>query len=153
MRWTTASRTVSTPCPVLALTMKASSMGMARMSSIWRETLSTSALGRSILLRTGMISRPWSMARWRVGHGLGLHALGGVHHQQGPLAGREAPRHLVGEVHVARGVDQVELVGLPVLGHVVHGERVRLDGDAALAFEVHVVEQLVAELALVTRCA
>ena len=45
-----------------------------------------------------------------VGHGLGLHALGGVHQQQHPLAGGQGPGDLVGEIHVARGVDEVELV-------------------------------------------
>ncbi len=45
-----------------------------------------------------------------VGHGLRLDALRGVHDEQRALAGREAARHLVGEVDVARRVDQVELV-------------------------------------------
>ena len=45
-----------------------------------------------------------------VGHGLGLHPLGGVHQQQHPLAGGQGPGDLVGEIHVARGVDEVELV-------------------------------------------
>ena len=39
-----------------------------------------------------------------VGQGLGLHPLGGVHHQDGPLAGGQAAAHLVGEVHVPRGL-------------------------------------------------
>ena len=37
--------------------------------------------------------------------GLCLHALCGVHHQQAALAGCDASRHLVGEVHVSRRVD------------------------------------------------
>ena len=43
---------------------------------------------------------------------------------------------------MAGGVDQVELVGLAVLGRVVHGDRVGLDGDAPLALQVHRIEQL-----------
>ena len=45
-----------------------------------------------------------------VGEGLRLEPLGRVDQQHGALAGRERPRHLVGEVHVAGRVDQVELV-------------------------------------------
>ena len=39
-------------------------------------------------------------------------------------------------------VDQVQLVGLAVLCRIDHAHRVRLDGDAALAFEVHGVQDL-----------
>ena len=84
-----------------------------------------------------------------VGQGLGLHALRGVHHQNGTLAGSQTAAHLVGKVHMARGVDEVEFVGLAVLGGVVHGHGAGLDGDAALTFDVHVVEDLVLHGALV----
>ena len=40
---------------------------------------------------------------------------------------------------MARGIDKVELVGLAVLGGIVHGDGTGLDGDAALALDVHVV--------------
>ena len=86
-----------------------------------------------------------------VGDGLGLHALGCVNHQDGALAGGERARYLVREVHVPRGVDEVELVGLPVVGVVDHAHGVRLDGDAALALDVHGVEELVGHVALVHR--
>ena len=45
-----------------------------------------------------------------IGEGLGLHALGGVHHQQGAFAGLQAARNFVREIDVAGGIDQVELV-------------------------------------------
>ena len=47
-----------------------------------------------------------------VGDGLRLDALGGVDDEQRALAGGEAARDLVGEVDVAGGVDQVQVVGL-----------------------------------------
>ena len=84
----------------------------------------------------------------RVGEGLRLDPLARVHHQQRALAGGQRARHLVGEVHVARGVDEVEDVVLPVLRLVLEPHRVLLDGDAALALEVHGVEELLAHLAL-----
>ena len=81
-----------------------------------------------------------------VGQGLGLNALGGVHHQHGPFTGGQRPGHLVVKVHMAGGVDQIEDVVLPVLGGVHQGDRVGLDGDAPFPFQVHVVQQLVFHL-------
>ena len=78
--------------------------------------------GRSILLSTGMISRSLSMRQIHVGQGLGFHALARRPPPGAPLH-RPARRaaHLVGEVHVAWGIDQVEDVLLPVIGRrVVH---------------------------------
>src|SRR5699024_936463 len=78
-----------------------------------------------------------------VGQGLRLHPLGGVHHQDGALAGGQAAADLVGKVHMARGVDQVQLIGLAVPGGVVHGDGPGLDGDAAFPLDVHIVQDLV----------
>ena len=79
---------------------------------------------------------------------LRLDALGRVHDQDRALARGERARDLVGEVHVAGGVDEVELVVLAVLGAVVHADGLGLDGDPALALELHVVEELRLRLAL-----
>ncbi len=80
----------------------------------------------------------------KIGQGLGLDSLGGVHHQDGPLAGIERAGDLVGEVHVPRGVDQVEFVLLAIARLVRHADRVELDRDAALPLQVHGVEELLA---------
>jgi len=48
---------------------------------------------------------------------------------------------------VPRGVDEVELVGFAVVRLVHHADGVGLDGDAALAFEVHDVKHLGLHLA------
>ena len=82
-----------------------------------------------------------------VGEGLGFHALRGVHQQQRAFARRQRARHFIAEVHVPGCVEQVELVGLAVARRVHHPHRVRLDGDAALALQVHGVEHLVLHLA------
>src|SRR6185503_2579464 len=79
---------------------------------------------------------------------LRLDALRGVDQQYRAFAGGERARHLVGEVDVARRVDQVERVHLPVLGFVLHRDRVRLDRDALLALEVHGVQDLLLHLLL-----
>ena len=83
-----------------------------------------------------------------VGERLGLDALGGVHHQQGAFAGLQAARDLVGEIHVAGCVDEVELVKLAIVGAVIEAHGVRLDGDAALALQVHGIQDLLHHFAL-----
>jgi len=83
-----------------------------------------------------------------VGQCLGLDALRRVHHQKRALAGRQRPADLVAEVHMAGGVDQIEDVGLPVLGLVLHAHGLGLDGDAALPFQLHGVQNLLRHLPL-----
>ena len=77
-----------------------------------------------------------------VGQSLGLDALGRVHDEHRALAGRQRAGDLIVEVHVTRGVDEVELVGAAVGGLVGQPHRTGLDGDAALTLQVHVVQQL-----------
>ncbi len=76
-----------------------------------------------------------------VADGLRLDPLGSIHDQQGAFARGDGSAHLVAEVHVAGGIDQVEDVLLPVQG-VVHLDRLALDGDAAFALQVHVIQVL-----------
>jgi hypothetical protein len=82
-----------------------------------------------------------------VGEGLRLDPLGGVDHQQAALAGRQAAGDLVGEIDVAGGVDQVQHIVLAVLGPVLQADGLGLDGDAALALDVHRVEHLLLHVA------
>ena len=86
-----------------------------------------------------------------VGEGLGLDALGGVDDEDGALAGLQAAADLVGEVDVARRVDEVEAVGQAVGGRVLEAHGAGLDGDAVLALKVHGVEDLARHLARVDR--
>ncbi len=76
-----------------------------------------------------------------VGDGLGLDALRGVAEEQGAFAGLEGLGDLVMEIDVAGGVDEVEHVFGAAEG-VLDGYGGGLDGDAAFAFEVHIVEEL-----------
>ena len=86
-----------------------------------------------------------------VGQRLGLDPLRCIDEQQRAFAGRKRTGHLVGEVHVTRGVDQVQYVGIAVVGLVGQPDGVRLDRDAALPLEVHAVEDLGLHLALLQR--
>ena len=91
--------------------------------------------------------------RVAVGDALRLDALGGIDDQQRALAGGQRPRDLVGEVDVARCVDEVQLVIDAVPGAVAQRHALRLDGDAALALEVHRVEDLLLHFALLQAAA
>ena len=83
---------------------------------------------------------------------LRLHALRSVYDQHRALARSERAADLVVEVHVPRRVDQVERVRLAAAG-VAQADGARLDRDAALALEIHVVEQLIFHVALLHRAA
>ena len=84
----------------------------------------------------------------RVGDGLRLDALRGVDHEDDALARLKRAADLVREVDVTRRVDEVELVGLAIVGVVHHADGLGLDGDAALALDVHRVEHLLHHVAL-----
>jgi hypothetical protein len=81
-----------------------------------------------------------------IGQRLRFDALAGVNHQQRAFAGPERARHLVGEVDMARRVDQVEDINLAILGLVVQPHGLGLDGDAPLLLDVHGIENLLAHL-------
>ena len=89
----------------------------------------------------------------RVRERLRLDALRRIHHEDRALAGRQAAGYFVVEVHMARRVDEVQHILLPVVRRIVEAHGAGLDGDAALALEVHVVEHLILHLALVDRAA
>ena len=72
-----------------------------------------------------------------IGEGLRLDALGAVHHQQRPFNRAHGARDLIGEINVARRVDQVEHIFLAVLRSVVDAHGLGLDGDATFAFDIH----------------
>ena len=78
---------------------------------------------------------------------LRLDPLRRVDDEDRPLARRQRPGDLVGEVDVAGRVDQVQDPGLPVLALVVERDGAGLDRDAALLLDRVVVEDLLAHLA------
>ena len=83
-----------------------------------------------------------------VGERLRLDALACVDDEDRAFAGGKRPRDLVGEVDVAGRVHQVQLIGLPVLRAIIQANGLGLDRDAALALDVHRVEDLLLHLAI-----
>ena len=84
----------------------------------------------------------------QVGQRLRLDALGRVDQEDGPLARGQRAGHLVGEVHVTGGVDQVEHVGAAIRARPGQPDGLALDRDAALALDVHPVQVLCPHLAV-----
>ena len=79
---------------------------------------------------------------------LRLDALGGVDHEHGAFACGQTATDLVGEVDMARRVDEVELVRLAIIGGIVDANGLAFDGDAAFALDVHAVKQLGLHIAM-----
>ncbi len=75
-------------------------------------------------------------------HRLGLDALCRVHHQNRTLTRGKSAGDLVGEVDVAGGIEEVELVGFAILRLVAHGDRMGLDRDPLFALQIHGIELL-----------
>ena len=80
---------------------------------------------------------------------LRLNALRCIHNEDRALASLQRAGNLVSEVHVAGRVNQVELVTFTVFRFVVELNGSRLDGDAALLFELHIIQDLRLHI---TRC-
>ena len=72
-----------------------------------------------------------------VGQRLRLNALRSVDNQQRTLARSQRTRNLVGKIDVARRVNKVQHVFLPVAGVVNAAHGLRLNSNAALALQIH----------------
>ena len=83
-----------------------------------------------------------------IGERLRLDALRRVDDEQRALAGGEAARDFIGEVDMAGRVHEVELIGLAIARGVVEAHGLRLDGDAALLLNVHIIKHLLGHLAV-----
>ncbi len=81
-------------------------------------------------------------------HGLRFHSLARVDHQQRAFARGKRARNFVGKIDVSGRIDQIQAVLVAIRRTVMQTDAFGLDGDAALAFEVHRIEQLGGHFAL-----
>ncbi len=65
-----------------------------------------------------------------------------IDHKQRAFACLQTARHLVGKVHVAGSIDQIELIPVTVVSLVIQPYGMGFDRDAALALEIHGIEHL-----------
>ena len=79
----------------------------------------------------------------KIGDGLGFHALRGVHKKKHAFHGRQTFRDLIRKIHMARSVNQIQDIVL-----IVNPDRAGFDGNAALSFQVHIVQHLISEFTL-----
>ena len=77
-----------------------------------------------------------------VGERLRLNPLGRIHDEQRAFARGKAARHFIGKVHMARCVHEVQLISDAIFGLIVEPDGLRFDRNAALFFNVHIVEHL-----------
>ena len=78
--------------------------------------------------------------------GLRLDTLTGIDHQDRAFAGGKRPADLVGEIDMARRVHQVDLIGLAIVCGIIQPYGLGLDGDTALALDIHAIEHLLLHL-------
>ena len=83
-----------------------------------------------------------------VGQRLRLNSLARVHDEDRALAGRQGAAHLVVEIHMTGGIDEVEVIHLAIVRLIIQRHRPRLDGDAALLFQLHIVQDLILHIPL-----
>ncbi len=146
---TTSLSSSSTPSPVFALTCK----------HVRRRAADDVGQFGGVLLRLGC--RQVDLVEHRDDHQvvlqsqpqvrqrLRLDALCGVDEENGPFTCRETAGHLVGEVDVPGGVDEVQHVGAVVGRGERQAHGLGLDRDAALPLDVHPIEVLRAHRAVV----
>ena len=84
----------------------------------------------------------------KIGKGLCLYTLTGINQQQGALTGGQGPRDLIGKVHMPGGINQIEIIGLTVFGCIWKTDGLAFNGDAAFAFNVHRVQNLISKIPL-----
>ena len=80
---------------------------------------------------------------------LSLDSLRCIDDEHSALAGSERARDLIGEIDMAGGVDQIELIVLSIVGSIDDTNCIRFDRDAALALDIHSIEQLRFHIAFV----
>ena len=69
-------------------------------------------------------------------------ALRCIHDQDRTLTGSQRAADLIIKVYMAGRINQIEPIGLSVLRRIVQRNGTRLDRDAALSLDVHIIEQL-----------
>ena len=73
---------------------------------------------------------------------LRLHALSRVHNKDRSVARRQTPGHLIVEVYMSRGIDQVEDIFLTIVRLVDSPHCLCLDRDPSLTLQIHIVQDL-----------
>ena len=71
----------------------------------------------------------------------------GIHDEDSSFASCQAAAYFIGEIDMTRRIDKIKFVGLAVIGRIVHAHGLAFNRYAALAFDVHRIEQLLLHIA------
>ena len=73
---------------------------------------------------------------------LGFNSLGGIHYQNSAVTGCQRTAYLIIKVHMPGGINQVKNIFLPVLRLVNGADCLRLNGNAPLPLQIHIIQHL-----------
>ena len=77
-----------------------------------------------------------------IGECLSLHALRRINHQQRTFASSQGPTNLIGEIDMTRSVHEVQDIVMTVFRLIFQANRLRLDRNAPLFLNIHIVKNL-----------
>ena len=77
-----------------------------------------------------------------IGQRLRFNALRRIDDQNGTVTGRQAAGYFIVEVHMSGRIDQVEDIFVPVVRFIDDAAGLRLDRNASLALQIHVIQDL-----------
>ena len=77
-----------------------------------------------------------------IGKRLRLDPLRAVYHQKRAFHSAHGTRHLIGEIYVAWRINKIEHIALTIQCRVINTHRIGLDGNPALALNIHTVQHL-----------
>ena len=83
-----------------------------------------------------------------IGQGLRLNPLAGINHQKRAFASRQRAVYFIGKIDMARRINQVQLISLAILRLIIQPHGLRLNGDAAFALNIHIIQHLLRHFAL-----
>ena len=126
MRSTTACRISAQPCPVLADTRSASLASSPMVLFNFLDDLLRASDRQIDLVEHRYDFEIVVESEIHIRQRLRFHPLGCVHHQQATLASGQRPRHLVVEVDMTGGINEIELVSLAIGGGVGQSHRLGL---------------------------
>ncbi len=71
----------------------------------------------------------------------------GIHNKNCTLTRRKGARDLIGEIDMTGSVNEIELIGVAIIGSIVHAHGLTFDSDAALTLDIHRIKQLILHIA------
>ncbi len=78
----------------------------------------------------------------KVGNGLSFYTLRGVNDQERPITGSQSTGNFISKVDMTRCINQMEMIDFTILGFIIQSDRLRFNGNTALTFQIHAIQNL-----------